>query len=116
MTDTDVCRRFRRVILEAWLGDPAAESYARHVLADLERSPAARPRRIAMARLDLGLALIAADKADEAADAALVAVESGRLVPSHYWRVSEVAAGIEAQGVPEAAVVRGAFRDIYRSA
>ncbi len=97
----------------SWLGDPAAESYARHVLADLKAAESARPRRIASANLDLGLALVAADKPEEAADAALTAVASGRLVPSNYWRVSEVVSGIEGRGAPDAAIVREAFRDTY---
>ncbi|MGY1978857.1 helix-turn-helix domain-containing protein [Nocardia gipuzkoensis] len=97
----------------SWLGDPAAESYARHVLADLSAAPTTRPRRIAMANLDLARALVAADKPEEAASVALEAVESGRLVHSHYWRVAEVVAGIEDQGAPNAAVVREAFRDLY---
>lgn len=100
----------------SWLGDPAAESYARHVLADLTAAPTTRPRRIAMANLDLARALVAADKPDEAANVALTAVESGRLVPSHYWRVAEVVAGIKDRGAPDAAVVREAFRDLYSPA
>lgn len=96
----------------SWLGDPAAESYARQVLTELTRSPTARPRRIATANLDLGLALVASGKPDEAAHAALTAVTSGRLVPSNYWRVSEVVAGIEGRA---ATTVRDAFRDIYRT-
>ncbi|WP_306363635.1 hypothetical protein [Nocardia sp. CC227C] len=59
--------------------------------------------------------LVAADKPDEAADAAIAAVISGRLVPSNYWSVSEVVTGIERRGAAEAAVVREAFYDIYRS-
>ncbi|MBU3060299.1 helix-turn-helix domain-containing protein [Nocardia sp. NEAU-G5] len=97
----------------SWLGDPGAESYARHVLADLESAKTTRPRRIASANLDLGLALVAAGKPDEAADAALTAVTSGRLVPSNFWRVSEVVTGIEDRDSADAAVVRDAFRDIY---
>lgn len=97
----------------AWLGDPAAESYARHVLADLAGAASARPRRIASANLDLGLALVAAGKPDEAAHVALTAVTSGRLVPSNYWRVAEVVAGIEDRDGADAATVREAFRDIY---
>ncbi|MGV9837077.1 helix-turn-helix domain-containing protein [Nocardia niigatensis] len=99
----------------AWLGDPAAESYARHVLADLAGAASVRPRRIASANLDLGLALVAADKPDEAADVALAAVESGRLVPSNYWRVAEVVAGIDARDASDAATVREAFHDTYRA-
>ncbi|MRH86943.1 helix-turn-helix domain-containing protein [Nocardia sp. SYP-A9097] len=99
----------------AWLGDPAAESYARHVLADLARAASVRPRRIASANLDLGLALVAANKPDEAANVALAAVESRRLVPSNYWRVSEVVSGIEHRDAADAATVREAFRDTYRT-
>ncbi|GAB2650633.1 hypothetical protein GCM10027088_30870 [Nocardia goodfellowii] len=99
----------------SWLGDPAAESYARHVLADLSGAASVRPRRIAMASLDLGLALVAADKPDEAADVALSVVTSGNLVPSHYWRVAEVISGIAGRDAPDAATVREAFRDTYQS-
>ncbi|MEU6562861.1 helix-turn-helix domain-containing protein [Nocardia nova] len=98
----------------SWLGDPAAESYARHVLTDLTRATTTRPRRIAMANLDLARALIAANKPDEAAAVALSVVTSGTLVPSHYWRVTEVVAGIEDRSAPDAAAVREAFRDTYR--
>jgi hypothetical protein len=97
----------------SWLGDPAAESCARPVLTGLLRAAEVRPRRIAMANLDLGLALVAAGKPDEAADVALAAVTSGRLVPSSYWRVAEVVSGIEGLGAPDAATVREAFRDTY---
>ncbi len=97
----------------SWLGDPAAESYARHVLADLTTATSVRPRRIAMANLDLARALVAAGKPDEAADVTLSVVNSGNLVPSHYWRVTEVVAGIEELGVPDAALVREAFQDTY---
>lgn len=97
----------------SWLGDPAAESYARHVLADFQRAGCVRPRRIASANLDLGLALVSADKPDEATEVTLAAVESGRLVPSNYWRVSEVVTGIERRDVRGASIVREAFADIY---
>jgi hypothetical protein len=91
----------------AWLGDPAAESY------DPLGAATVRPRRVASANLDLGLALVAADKPDEAAGVALAAVTSGRLVPSNYWRVSEVVSGIEGRSASDAAEVREAFRDTY---
>ncbi|WP_433680694.1 XRE family transcriptional regulator [Nocardia sp. CA-119907] len=97
----------------SWIGDPAAEAYARNVLADLAGAASVRPRRIATARVDLGLALVAADKPDEAADVTLTAVISGRLVPSNFWRVAEVVSGIEGRDVPDAATVRDAFRDTY---
>ncbi len=59
----------------AWLGDPAAAGYARNVLARLESATDGppRPRRAASARLDLSLALIAADQHDEAAGTVLTA-------------------------------------------
>ncbi|MEU6034057.1 helix-turn-helix transcriptional regulator [Actinomadura sp. NPDC047616] len=98
----------------SWLGDPAAEPYARGVLARLEepsRAPA-RPRRAASARLDLALALLAADQPDEAAHVTLEAVTSGRLVPSSHWRAAEVINALEARGVPEAAGVREAYREL----
>lgn len=98
----------------AWIGDPAAESYARGVLARLERPSAgpSRPRRAASARLDLALALLAADQPDEAAHTALEAVTSGRLVPSNYWRAVEVIAAVEARSVPEAGELSEAYREL----
>ncbi|GAB4582410.1 hypothetical protein [Nocardia sp. IFM 10818] len=99
----------------AWLGDPAAETYARHVLSELADAVAIRPRRIATANLDLGLALVAADKPDEAAHVALTAVTSGRLVPSSFWRVAEVVEEIAGRDAPDATIVREAFHDTYRA-
>jgi hypothetical protein len=101
----------------AWVGDPAAESYAREVVAELAAAPdgMARPRRVASARLDLGLALLAAGKPEEAGAAALSAITSGRLVPYNWWRVSEVVAGVERAGVPDAADLRDVYR-AYRPA
>ncbi|GAA2284647.1 hypothetical protein GCM10010402_47500 [Actinomadura luteofluorescens] len=98
----------------AWIGDPAAEPYARGVLTRLERpsSGPARPRRAASARLDLALALLAADQPDEAAHMALEAVTSGRLVPSNYWRAVEVIAAVEARSVPAAAELNEAYREL----
>jgi len=97
----------------SWLGDPAAEPYARQVLARLESAVDGppRPRRAASARLDLSLALIAAERHDEAADAALEAVTSGRLVPSNYWRAREVIRAVAERGLPEARELDQAFRE-----
>ena len=97
----------------AWLGDPAAEAYARNVLARLESSidGPPRPRRAATARLDLSLALIAAGRHDEAAGTALEAVTSGRIVPSSYWRAREVIRAVADRGVPEAAELAEAYRE-----
>jgi len=97
----------------AWLGDPAAEAYARNVLVRLESSidGLPRPRRAATARLDLSLALIAAGRHDEAAGTALEAVTSGRIVPSSYWRAREVIRALADRGVPAAAELDEAYRE-----
>jgi hypothetical protein len=91
----------------AWAGDPAAERVARDVIAELE-AEGARPRRIASARLDLGLALTADGKPrpDEAAAQARVAVRSGRIVPSNWWRVEELVTGVEQTGAAESRELR----------
>ncbi|MET9344603.1 hypothetical protein ABZX22_43020, partial [Nonomuraea sp. NPDC003804] len=98
----------------SWLGDPAAESYARQVLARLETpvDGPARPRRAVSARLDLALALLAADQPDEAGEVTLTAVTSGLLVPSNYWRAREVIREIEARQLPEAEDLREAYREV----
>jgi transcriptional regulator with XRE-family HTH domain len=95
----------------AWVGDPAAEEYARAVIAELEATGNGppRPRRVASARLDLALALLVADKPDEASSAALAAIISGRVVGSNWWRATEVLAGVERTGIPEAHELREAY-------
>ena len=102
----------------AWLGDRAAEGYARNVLARLESAADGppRPRRAATARLDLSLALIAAGRHDEAARTALEAITSGRIVPSSYWRAREVIDAVAERGVPEARELADAYGDICRDA
>ncbi|RSM73512.1 transcriptional regulator [Actinoplanes sp. ATCC 53533] len=92
----------------AWARDPAAEGVARDVIAELE-TEGARPRRVASANLDLGLALLAADKPDEAAAAASQAIGSGRVVASNWWRASEVVANVEQSGIPEARDLRAEY-------
>ncbi|MGH3389290.1 MAG: hypothetical protein ACRDOO_10480 [Actinomadura sp.] len=98
----------------SWLGDPAAEPYARRVLARLESTENGppRPRRAASARLDLSLALLAADQPDEAAHLTHMAVTSGVLVPSNYWRAAEVIAGVQARQLPEATDLLEAYREL----
>lgn len=98
----------------SWLGDPAAESYARQVLVRLDSTADGppRPRRAASARLDLSLALIAAGRHDEAAGTALQAVTSRRLVPSNYWRAREVIHAVAERGVPEARELKEAYREV----
>ncbi|AVT30872.1 transcriptional regulator [Plantactinospora sp. BC1] len=95
----------------AWAGEPAAEDYARAAVAELNGS--ARPRRTASARLDLGLALVAAGKPDEASVTAQAAITSGRVVASNWWRASEVVASVEATGISEARDLRDAY-EAYR--
>lgn len=92
----------------AWAGDPAAETVAREVIADLERE-GARPRRIASARLDLALALLGSGKPDEAAATARQAIDSGRIVPSTWWRASEILARVQRSGVAESDNLRQAY-------
>jgi hypothetical protein len=100
----------------SWLGDPAAEDYAREVLARLESGldGAIRPRRIATARVDLALALARTGHLDEAAGHALVALRSGRIVPSSAWRVHEVLAAVEAQDLAEATELRETYDIVVR--
>jgi transcriptional regulator with XRE-family HTH domain len=103
----------------AWVGDPAAEEFARSAIDELLSEPGGvpRPRRVASARLDLALALLAADRPDEASTEALSAVTSGRIVPSNWWRAAEVLAGVESSGVREAKDLRDAclaFRPTQR--
>ncbi|MGW5159351.1 helix-turn-helix transcriptional regulator [Nonomuraea wenchangensis] len=101
-----------------WLGDPSAESYSRGVLARLESATdgSPRPRRAVAARLDLALALLAADQPDEAGHLTLAAMTSGHLVPSNYWRAAEVVSGLETRRAPEAAELREAYRELCASA
>lgn len=95
----------------AWAGDPAAEDYARAVIEQMRTSgeDLRRPRRAASARLDLSLALMAANKPDEAAAVALQAIVSGRVVPSNWWRAAEVVSAVHRLGIPEAAELDDAY-------
>jgi len=89
----------------AWSGDPAAVSVARDVITELKQE-GARPRRVASAQLDLSLALLAAERPDEAAAEARQAIKSGRIVPSNWWRADEVLSGVLRSGIPEAEELR----------
>jgi transcriptional regulator with XRE-family HTH domain len=96
----------------SWLGDTAAEGIARQVLASIEAPELRpRPRRAALARLDLALALTAADNYDEAAGVALKAVTSGRLAPVDGRRAREIVLAVAERGVPEAAELAEAYRE-----
>lgn len=93
----------------AWAGDPAAETYARTVVEEMRATDGARPRRYASARLDLGLALLAAGKPDEASAVAQAAIMSGRVVPSNWWRATELVAAVERAGICEGVELRDAY-------
>ena len=97
----------------SWLGDKAAEGLARQVLAAIE-APGVRPRprRAALAPLDLALALTAADKHDEAAGVTLEAIKSGRLAPVDGRRAREIVLAVAERGVPEAAELA----EVYQAA
>jgi hypothetical protein len=101
----------------AWLGDSAAEPAARDILAALENHGAdpPRPRRIALARLDLALALalVTAGKLDESAASASAAVASGRLAPVDRPRVHEIVAAVTSRAVPGAAELAEAYRSEF---
>ncbi|GAA1042931.1 hypothetical protein GCM10009557_70110 [Virgisporangium ochraceum] len=95
----------------SWLADPAAEAYTRDVLNRLEsgRDGGTRPRRVATARLDLALTLAGLGNLDEAAGQAIVALKSGRIVPSSAWRAAEIVDAVENREIAEAAELREAF-------
>lgn len=101
----------------AWLGDPAAEGYARDIIARLGPSNdvAKWPRRVAAANLDLALTLLITNRLDEACDATMRAISSGRVVPSNHWRAAEVVKAVEARQLPEAVELREAYEGLRRT-
>jgi hypothetical protein len=99
----------------AWVGDPAAETFAREVLTRLQGNGGGRwPRRVATANLDLALALLGTDQLDEAADAARSAMLSGMIVPSSHWRAREVVTAVESRGPSLAVDLREAYELMRR--
>ncbi|MEU0689402.1 transcriptional regulator [Streptomyces uncialis] len=96
----------------AWIGDPAAETYAREVITGLAPAGDVQkwPRRVASANIDLALALLVDDRPDEACDAVQRAILSGRVVPSNHWRALEVVRAVEARRLPEARDLREAYQ------
>ncbi|GAA5158192.1 hypothetical protein GCM10023321_37630 [Pseudonocardia eucalypti] len=100
----------------AWLGDPAAEGFSREIISRLapHDDVAKWPRRAASANIDLALALLVTDRLDEACDATLRAISSGRVVPSNHWRAAEVVEAVEARQLPEAAGLREAYEGMRR--
>lgn len=98
----------------AWLGDAAAEPFAREVIARLSPSKDITkwPRRVASANIDLALVLLAGNRLDEACDAAQKAILSGRVVPSNHWRALEVVKAMELKQLPEASELREAYEGL----
>ncbi|WP_405618714.1 hypothetical protein [Streptomyces sp. NBC_01508] len=98
----------------AWLGDAAAEPYARSVIERLKPSgdPSRWPRRVASANIDLALVLVTGDRLDEACDSAQKAILSGQVAPSNRWRALEVVMAVEARGLSEGANLREAYREL----
>lgn len=98
----------------AWVGDLAAETYAREVISRLAPSEDMTkwPRRVASANIDLALTLLAGNRLDEACAAAQKAILSGRVVPSNHWRAREVVKAVEARKMPEAADLREAYQGL----
>lgn len=98
-----------------WIGDRAAEPAAREILAALEDHGQAppRPRRIALARLDLGLALVNSGKHDEATANATAAVLSGRLAPVDRPRIREIVAAVTSRAAPGSAELADAYQDEF---
>ncbi|MGH4031078.1 helix-turn-helix domain-containing protein [Actinomycetota bacterium Odt1-20B] len=102
----------------AWVGDPAAEDYAREVIARLAppHDVSKWPRRVASANIDLALSLVVSDRVDEACDAAQQAILSGRIVPSNRWRALEVVQAVEGRKISEARDLREAYEGMKRPA
>ncbi|WP_308437029.1 hypothetical protein [Streptomyces olivaceoviridis] len=100
--------------LLAWLGDSAAEPYAREVIKRLSPSDDVSqwPRRVASANIDLALVLLKENRMDEACNSAQKAILSGRVVPSNHWRALEVVKAVEARKLPESADLREAYQNL----
>jgi transcriptional regulator with XRE-family HTH domain len=98
----------------AWLGDSAAEPYAREVIKRLSpgNDVTKWPRRVASANIDLALVLLKEGRLDEACDSAEKAILSGRVVPSNHWRALEVVKAVEARQLPESADLREAYQTL----
>lgn len=95
----------------SWVGDPAAVDHAREVIARLEPGEAhgRRPRRLAVARLDLALALVGRGEIGEAVDSTLTAITSGHVAPSNRWRAREAINAVRQAGPREVETLRDAY-------
>ncbi|WNV86946.1 helix-turn-helix domain-containing protein [Umezawaea sp. Da 62-37] len=100
----------------AWIGDPAAEGFAREIIRRLNAGddPTGWPRRVASANIDMSLALLVTDRLDEACHHTMRAMTSGRVVPSNHWRAAEVVRAVELRELPEAAGLREVYEDMRR--
>ncbi|WP_223244594.1 transcriptional regulator [Streptomyces sp. CBMA156] len=98
----------------AWLGDPAAETYAREVISRLSPSndPTEWPRRVASANIDLALSLVTTNRLDEACHAAQRAMLSGRVAPSNHWRALEVVKAVEIGKISDARDLREVYEEM----
>ncbi|MEU3562310.1 helix-turn-helix transcriptional regulator [Kitasatospora sp. NPDC006786] len=98
----------------AWLGDPAAETYAREVISRLAPSDDLTkwPRRVASANIDLALSLVATDRLDEACHSAQRAMLSGRVAPSNHWRALEVVKAVEVRKISDARDLREVYEEM----
>jgi transcriptional regulator with XRE-family HTH domain len=104
MFDSDKIELYTGTAL-AWLGDPAAEDFARRAAAQAEAT--AQLRRVATAHLDLGLVLVRLERPDEAAHSGVLVLQSNEIVPSNAWRGEELVAAISKyRGVPEVEELR----------
>ncbi|GLZ42836.1 hypothetical protein Acsp05_64600 [Actinokineospora sp. NBRC 105648] len=58
------------------------------------------------------MALTTTGHIDEACHATLQAIESGRIVPSNIWRVTEIVHQIDKIDTPDAATLRDAYHGL----
>lgn len=96
----------------SWVGDKGAERVAREILSEL-MNPAVeppRPRRIALAQLDLALTLVTTGELDEATATATAAITSGRLAPVDRPRAREIVTATASRAAPCAGELVEAYR------
>lgn len=100
----------------AWVGDTAAENYAREIINRLRANENSTrwPRRLATANIDLALALLTSDRIDEAAASVRAAMLSGMIVPSNHWRALEVVQAIETRELSDSRDLRDAYEHMSR--
>lgn len=100
----------------AWVGDTAAENYAREIINRLRANENSTrwPRRLATANIDLALALLTSDRIDEAAASVRAAMLSGMIVPSNHWRALEVVQAIETRELSDNRDLRDAYEHMSR--